>query len=159
MVCIFSVDQLSFILVVLLQVPLHESNLSESHRLLIFSMDGTKLQSCDLGDYVKQVLSVSVMTTGHLVVTDYREHFVYVFDRQCRMIRRIGGPGETPGKLRHPTFVCLGENDRIFVSDSENHRIQVWECQICQQCLPLHVRWFSSSLPIRFSCTGNLKCK
>ncbi len=45
------------------------------------------------------------------------------------VINEIGIPGMEPGQLNAPRNVAIGEDDRIYVADSGNHRIQVFDAQ------------------------------
>jgi DNA-binding beta-propeller fold protein YncE/TolB-like protein len=46
-----------------------------------------------------------------------------------QFLLRWGEEGRAPGKFAAPQSICIDKKDRMFVADSENHRIQVFDLQ------------------------------
>ncbi len=68
---------------------------------------------------------VYVANTSHQHST---KHSVEVFDRQGTHLRTIGkGKGEDEGTFRFPTFVTLDKAGNLYVTDSLNGRVQVFD--------------------------------
>lgn len=64
---------------------------------------------------------------GWLYVADTGGHSVALFDADGLFVGTIGlGEGEGPGELRSPVDVAVTDDDRIWVVDSGNHRLQVF---------------------------------
>ena len=61
---------------------------------------------------------------GQVYVADTRDHDVKVFDDQGRLIRRIGGRGDTPGQFNAPTHLAFVQG-KLYVTDTLNARVQV----------------------------------
>lgn len=60
-----------------------------------------------------------------VAVSSRHSHTVVVFDTEGSRLFVYGGPGDGPGQLSSPLGVAFVSNDRILVSDHENHRISV----------------------------------
>jgi len=52
---------------------------------------------------------------------------VQIFDQEGRLLMDFGGPGSGYGKFWLPSGIYIDANDSIYVSDSYNHRIQVFK--------------------------------
>lgn len=70
---------------------------------------------------MKCALCVASNTHGEIIVSDYLVHSLFVFDNAGLLLRRIG----TSGAFNHPAFICVGPNDKIIVSDTNNDCVQV----------------------------------
>jgi len=51
---------------------------------------------------------------------------VQIFDDQSRLLLNWGDAGSAPGQFWLPNGIAIGMDDRIYVADSYNHRIQVF---------------------------------
>lgn len=54
-------------------------------------------------------------------------HEVLVFDRRLRLVRRIGRPGQGAGELSYPNGVAVDAAGRVWVADTNNGRVQVFD--------------------------------
>jgi len=52
---------------------------------------------------------------------------VQIFDEWGSLLLVFGGPGNTPGKFWLPNAIHIDSNDRIYVSDAYNKRVQVFQ--------------------------------
>ena len=66
---------------------------------------------------------------GMVFVADLGNHRVAVFSQDGELIRTIGSEGTGPGQLRHPTGVAISPDGELYVSDSNNGRVQVLTSQ------------------------------
>jgi hypothetical protein len=48
-----------------------------------------------------------------------------VFDPDGRLLLDVGRPGSEPGEFWLPNGIAIGRDNRIFVADAYNSRIQV----------------------------------
>jgi len=64
---------------------------------------------------------------GNLYLTDIFHHRVLKFNKQDRVVQVIGKPGQKAGELYYPNDVAVDDNGYIFVTDSNNSRIQVFD--------------------------------
>jgi len=68
-----------------------------------------------------------VDSEGHIYVVDSKLDMVQVYDRQGRLLLFFGKEGGFYGDFSLPTGIFIDEKDRIFVSDSANGRVQVFQ--------------------------------
>jgi DNA-binding beta-propeller fold protein YncE len=62
-----------------------------------------------------------------LYVTDIEKSQVFVFDMKGELLLTIGKPGEGEGDFRAPNAVTADEDGNIYVVDSGNQRVQVFD--------------------------------
>ena len=64
---------------------------------------------------------------GHLYVVEGLSGMVQVFDRQGQLLYYFGQKGSGFGEFQLPTGLFIDRNDRVFVVDSYNRRVQVFQ--------------------------------
>ena len=64
---------------------------------------------------------------GHLYVVEGLSGMVQVFDRQGRLLYYFGQKGSGFGEFQLPTGLFIDRSDRVFVVDSYNRRVQVFQ--------------------------------
>jgi DNA-binding beta-propeller fold protein YncE len=69
---------------------------------------------------------VAVDADGRVYVSDAQRDVVLVFSADGRFDYSIGEPGEGPGQFTLPSGLAVVK-DRLYVADSQNRRIQVFE--------------------------------
>ena len=72
---------------------------------------------------------VAVSDGDEIVVTDYGNHRVQVFDSNGTFLRSFGHKGENAGEFKNPTGIAINKDRNILVSEYYNHRVQIfsWE--------------------------------
>jgi sugar lactone lactonase YvrE len=70
--------------------------------------------------------AVAVDAAGRIYVSDAERDVVAVFDSGGRFEYALGASGSAPGELLLPAVVAVG-GDHLFVADSHNRRVQVFE--------------------------------
>ncbi|XP_071952122.1 E3 ubiquitin-protein ligase TRIM71-like [Antedon mediterranea] len=71
-------------------------------------------------------IAVSVRRSEVFVV-DCHAHCVFRFSNEGRLLTKIGGYGNSNGQLNTPhSIAVIDKNDQLIVSDSLNHRLQVF---------------------------------
>jgi len=68
---------------------------------------------------------VAFSTSGDLYVSDYSLHKIFVFDKQGRYVRELGGPGTGQGLFEHPKGLCFTDDGNLLVADWGNDVVQV----------------------------------
>ena len=63
---------------------------------------------------------------GHLYVVDGQWGMVQVFDREGRLLYYFGQRGTGSGEFQLPTGLQIDKQDRIYVVDSFNRRVEVF---------------------------------
>ena len=61
---------------------------------------------------------------GDMIVAEYREHKVSIFNPWRKKLNSFGTMGSEPGQFNHPTDVAVDDDGNILVVDQKNHRIQ-----------------------------------
>ena len=67
---------------------------------------------------------VAVRDNGEIVVVEYGNHCVSVFDHNRKKMRTFGTEGSTKGQFKSPFGVAVDSAGNILVADGWNHRIQ-----------------------------------
>lgn len=68
-----------------------------------------------------------VSSRGEVIVADgYGNARVHVFSPEGRLLYSWGQPGDRPGEFRVPHGLGIDRDDRLYVADRENSRIQVF---------------------------------
>jgi DNA-binding beta-propeller fold protein YncE len=61
-----------------------------------------------------------------LYVTDIQKNKVFVFDLKGNKLSEVGEVGQGEGQLRAPNAIAIDKDKNIYVSDSGNQRIQIF---------------------------------
>lgn len=110
------------------EVQMDDADMVQSNTVLVYSLEGRLLHRLKFEDTLCKALSIAVNSMGHMIIADFELHSVFIFDKQGRrLLKKFGEQGSSAGQLDRPTFVCVGEDDSIIVSDGDNHRIQVFD--------------------------------
>ena len=72
---------------------------------------------------MKCALCIATNSRGDIIVSDYLVHSLFMYDDKGTYIRRIGHSG----LFNHPAFICIGEDDNIIVSDTNNDCVQIFD--------------------------------
>jgi hypothetical protein len=62
-----------------------------------------------------------------VVVVDALRHEIKFFDAQGRFLGRFGGLGTRAGQIAYPSDVAIDGQDRVYVVEKGNSRVQVFE--------------------------------
>ena len=72
--------------------------------------------------------AVAGNSRGEIVVADFHNHRIQVFDRNGKFLFRFGSEGKGKGKFHSPLGVTIDQrNNQIVVADTYNHRIQIFD--------------------------------
>ncbi|MEI6667887.1 MAG: 6-bladed beta-propeller [Acidobacteriota bacterium] len=99
-------------------------------RVQVFDADGRFLRTFGRlgdgsGDFDKPK-GVAVDSDGHIYVVEGISDVVQVFDDSGQFLLAFGGSGSGAGQLWLPSGIAIA-NGRIYVADSANRRIQVYQ--------------------------------
>jgi DNA-binding beta-propeller fold protein YncE len=82
------------------------------------------------GDPFNSPTSATVLDSGEIFVSDgYGNARVHAFDPEGDLLRSWGEPGPAPGEFRLPHSIEHDEEDRLWVTDRENSRIQIFDAE------------------------------
>ena len=65
--------------------------------------------------------------TNSILVSDVDDHAVKEYAVSGRFLKRLGRPGNKPGTFTYPNGIVTGKNGVLYVADSNNGRVQVFE--------------------------------
>jgi len=99
----------------------------KNNRVAVFSTEGQFILNLTQGRGKEPLapLAIDVDDEGAVYIAD-RSHRVIVLDRQGRFVRAFGKGGAEDGQLAYPNGILL-TRDRVYVSDSGNGRVQVFD--------------------------------
>jgi len=68
-----------------------------------------------------------VDSEGHIYVADAAFDNFQIFDQEGRLLLFVGQAGSGPGQFHLPAGLYIDEEDRIYVVDQFNRRVQVFQ--------------------------------
>ncbi len=92
--------------------------------VIVLDGDGDPLAVWGRGQLQRPVGLAYLAARQELWVSDAAAHQIVVFDREGRLLRRLGNKGDLPLQFNAPTYLAAGEG-KVFVSDTLNARVQV----------------------------------
>ena len=99
-------------------------------RIQAFTLDGSPLASFGKsGDGSGQFAlskGLGADMEGHIYVADSLSNYIQIFDAEGRFLLSFGGMGRGIGQFMLPVGIYV-LNNRIYVADSQNQRVQVFE--------------------------------
>ncbi len=99
-------------------------------RIQVFDLDGKFLSSFgkhgDSAGNFAQPKGVGLDSEGHIYVVDALFNRVQIFNADGELLLVFGGDGGSPGDFWLPSGLLIVE-DRIYVADSYNQRVQVFQ--------------------------------
>ena len=131
------------------------------------SNGGSKVNHPDTGlkilatatKHVEKVIRVPglnevLVTDTHIYGTDVRENRVVKMDWTGSVVRCVGREGEGLGEFRHPNGIRQSRDKKIYVCDTDNHRIQTFTEDLDQ--LGVITNDFNEPTDLDFDDVGNL---
>ena len=94
----------------------------ETKQVFYTSRDGTRVPM-----FVIHRKGLALDGDGHLYVIDAHFECVQIFDDAGRLLLSFGREGHGPGEFWLPTGIHIDRNNRIWIADSYNRRVQVFE--------------------------------
>jgi DNA-binding beta-propeller fold protein YncE len=71
---------------------------------------------------------VAVTASGEMYVSDgYGNARVHKFSPDGKLLFSWGEPGYLPGQFRLPHYICLDNQERVWIADRENSRLQIFD--------------------------------
>lgn len=84
---------------------------------------------CDKENHRVQVPTRQTGATAEAARVDQTvlSAFFQVFQSDGSFVSKFGVMGSKPGNLEHPHYIAVSSTNRVIVSDSNNHRIQIFD--------------------------------
>jgi DNA-binding beta-propeller fold protein YncE len=106
---------------------------SHYHRILVYSPEGKLLRTLEgvvpgSTDFA-YVADVEQDAEGHLYITDFGEQrdVIRKLSSEGKLLQEWGGHGTAPGQFSRPRGMAISKKGELYVADSCNHRIQVFD--------------------------------
>jgi DNA-binding beta-propeller fold protein YncE len=107
---------------------------SNNGRLVIFNVAGKMLSTISRGVGEGDLglpRGAAVDDSGRLFVADTSDHMVrvYTIDKEKptpTYVGSFGGEGQLDGTFEYPNGVATDKRARVYITDRENNRVQVW---------------------------------
>lgn len=109
-------------------------------QLFVLDSFSSRVQALDLQGHVLRQFStpndnasppdhagLAIDSEGDLYVSDEVQGMVRVYNQEGKLLNVFGRPGNRIGEFSRPLGVWVDERDRVYVADSRNHRIQVFQ--------------------------------
>lgn len=103
---------------------------NDNSRIQIFSPDGAYVNEIPVVGWVKEGWRepyMALLPDETVVLTVPELHKVLRINASGEVLDNFGGEGHEPGQFRHPTGVAVGPESLVYVIDTWNHRIQVFD--------------------------------
>lgn len=95
---------------------------------LVSRIGGPKAAPFMSGKPFNRCTNVAISSKGDIYVTDgYGNARVHRYSRDGKLLMSWGEPGVMPGQFNVTHDICCDRQDRIYIADRENHRIQVFD--------------------------------
>ena len=105
-------------------------NDSMNFSIKVFDVNGSFVtmfgRQGDEAGFLAHPKGLAVDSEGHIYVAEALAGTIQIFDRNGRFMMEFGGPGTGAGAFAMPAGLAMDE-DRLYVCDSRNGRVQVFE--------------------------------
>lgn len=91
---------------------------STGNTVAIYTTDG-RLKYNFTNKAMRCALCLATNSHSEIIVSDYLLHSLFVYKANGEHIQTIGNAG----CFNHPAFICVGQNDTIFVTDTNNNSV------------------------------------
>ncbi|MCU7845912.1 MAG: 6-bladed beta-propeller [Candidatus Thiodiazotropha sp. (ex Monitilora ramsayi)] len=99
-------------------------------RIQIFDQHGNHLDTFgkqgNASGYLTQSKGVAIDSDGHIYIADALANRIQIFDQAGQFLLEFGSVGSDPGTFRMPSGLAI-QDDKIYIADSYNQRIQVFQ--------------------------------
>lgn len=102
---------------------------SIKRRILTASKDATEFTQLggDLTQYIATMPTYLTASKGTIYVVEGAGGHIVTFGRDGSFLIRQLTTGGNEGAVSHPSQICINEKDEMFVADTDNSRIQVFQ--------------------------------
>ena len=91
----------------------------------VFKGEGTFVRQFGVG-LLSSPYGVTI-NNKQVYVADARKHKIFIFTLEGQLVRTVGTQGRWNGQLHWPTAVAISPDGDMYVTDYNNHRVQVFD--------------------------------
>ncbi len=107
------------------------------HTVRKFTLDGKLLLTLGTpgklgkeGDPFRKPTAAAISSSGDIFVSDgYDNARVHKYSPEGKLLKSWGKPGTGPGEFNLPHGIWVDKDDRVWVADRENNRIQIFDTE------------------------------
>lgn len=98
-------------------------------KILVFKPDGTFETDLGSGSWLKRPVGIAIdKVQKRLYVADAPNHEIKVLDIATgTVLKSLGRQGESPGEFNYPSYLSMGRDGRLLVTDALNARVQIFD--------------------------------
>ena len=103
---------------------------NSNDRVQVFDANGRHLSSIThtgAGETLQRPISVAIGPGDWVYVVEFHCHRVSVFDENGKYIKSFGKKGDKDGEFKDPYAIAVRDDGYVYVSDTENNRLQVFK--------------------------------
>ncbi|CAH1243911.1 TRIM3 [Branchiostoma lanceolatum] len=104
-----------------------EGYLNRQGLVLVFRSDGSLLRTVGQQQGMENPRYIIVDGEGKILVSDYDNHYVYVYKTDKQFLFKFGGKGSGEGQLKNPQGICTDRAGNIIVADPGNSRVEMFD--------------------------------
>lgn len=91
--------------------------------LQIFSSDGVHVGGWDIGGYAN---GIAIDESDNIYITYLEGDCVKKFTQDGQFLTQFGESGFLKGQFNNPSYLAVGKDGRVYITDSDNNRVQVF---------------------------------
>ncbi|XP_078658161.1 uncharacterized protein LOC144903651 [Branchiostoma floridae x Branchiostoma belcheri] len=95
--------------------------------VLVFRPDGTLVRTVGQQQGMEYPWYITVDGEGNILVSDWNNNCVYVYNEDGQFLFQFGGEGSGEGQLKHPCGICTDRAGNIIVADRGNSRVEMFD--------------------------------
>ncbi|KAI8493591.1 hypothetical protein Bbelb_285120 [Branchiostoma belcheri] len=95
--------------------------------VLVFRPDGTLVRTVGQQQGMKYPRYITVDGEGNILVSDSKNHCVYVYNEDGQFLLKFGDEGSGEGQLKNPRGICTDRAGNIIVADRGNSRVEMFD--------------------------------
>ena len=113
-------------------VAVHDSQLFVAnhfhHCVYTFALDGycTGKPATPAKHQLNSPCSVTTHLTGYVFIVNTWNQCVSIFDKSSNYVHSFGQYGSGTGQFKYPNGIAIGPTGSVYITDQDNHRIQVF---------------------------------
>ena len=101
---------------------------SVENRVVMYDRDGKFIKAMGKEGVFDQPVGLALNEAlGLIYVVDTKKHNVQVLDMEGNVVKIIGQRGVADGELNFPTNIAVGKDGTVYVMDSFNFRVQIFD--------------------------------